>query len=253
MSEVAAAPEPEAERLPIVSVANGAVTADSRDVATFFQKEHKHVLRDIRGLHCSAAFHKSNFGPIVINDLAGDSTSHVLMTKNGFTFLAMGFTGERAAKFKEAYIEQFDAMESELRARPVPVTREQIMASALLLADQTMKEQAEQIATLAPKAEALDRIASADGSLSITEAAKALQVRPKDLFDFLSTNGWTYRRAGSGTWLGYQTRTNAGDLAHRVNTILQADGTERIVERVKVTPRGLAKLAKLMPGRLAAA
>jgi Rha family phage regulatory protein len=239
--------------MPVVTSHNGEVMADSRDVASFFTKNHKDVLKAVRAMECSPEFERRNFAPFRINDLSGESTSHVLMTKNGFTFLAMGFTGSKAAKFKEAYIERFDAMEAELHSRPVPQTREQIMASALLLADQTMKEQAEQIATLAPKAEALDRIASADGSLSVTEAAKALQVRPKDLFAFLSTNSWIYRRAGSGTWLGYQTRTNSGDLHHLVTTKAQADGTEMVIEQVKVTPRGLAKLAKLMPGQLAAA
>lgn len=237
--------------VPVVSIVSGEPMTDSRDVAAFFGKKHQHVLEAYRNAHCSAAFALSNFRPFKINDLAGDSTSHVLMTKNGFTFLAMGFTGEKAAKFKEAYILQFDAMENELRARPVPVTREQIMASALLLADETMKEQAATIAVLTPKADALDRIATADGALGVIETAKALQVRPKDLTAFLQGNGWTYRRAGSGTLLGYQSRTNAGDLIHKVTTILQADGTERVVEQVKVTPRGLAKLAKLMPGRLA--
>lgn len=236
-------------RVPAVIVKDGAVMADSRDVASFFGKKHQHVLRDIREMHCSEDFRMSNYGPFLINDLSGVSTSHVMMTKDGFTFLAMGFTGEKAANFKEAYIARFNAMENEIRNRPVPVTREQKIASALILADEMIQEQKAQIAALAPKAEALDRIAAADGSFSVTEAAKALQVRPKDLFSFLASNGWTYRRAGSGTWLGYQTRTNAGDLEHRVNTVLQADGTERVFEQVKVTAQGLTKLAKLMPGR----
>lgn len=67
--------------------------ADSRDVAAYFGKQHKHVLRDIRELDCSAEFRRSNFGPFYIKDLTGESISHVMMTKDGFTFLAMGFTG----------------------------------------------------------------------------------------------------------------------------------------------------------------
>lgn len=93
---------------------------------------------------------------------------------------------------------------------------------------------------------ALDRIATADGSLCITDAAKALQVRPKSLFDYLRAHGWIYRRAGTAHDVGYQSRVNAGDLEHKVTTVLRADGTEKVVEQVRVTPRGLAKLAKLM-------
>lgn len=101
---------------PVVSTINGVVMADSRDVAATFGKQHQHVLEAYRRLHCSDEFRQSNFRPIKINDLKGESTSHVMMTKNGFAFLALGFTGERAALFKERYIERFDAMEATLRA-----------------------------------------------------------------------------------------------------------------------------------------
>jgi phage antirepressor YoqD-like protein len=100
---------------------------------------------------------------------------------------------------------------------------------------------------------ALDRISKADGSLNVTEAAKALQMRPKDMFSYLNAHGWIYRRAGAEHWLGYQSRVQAGDLEHKVTTVLRADGSEKITEQVRVTPRGLAKLAKLFPSAVAAA
>ena len=93
---------------------------------------------------------------------------------------------------------------------------------------------------------ALERIAKADGSLNITEAAKALQMRPKDLFDWLSHNGWIYRRANSPNWLGYQSKTNMGLLEHKVTTVLRPDGTEKTTEQVRVTPKGLSTLAKVI-------
>ena len=127
-------------------------------------------------------------------------------------------------------------------------TPEALALRAMRVLQATVDRQKAQLAVATPKAEALDRIATADGALSLIEAAKALQVRPKDFMSFLSAHGWTYRRAGSGTWLGYQSRTNSGDLTHKVTTIHQPDG-DRVVEQVKVTPQGLAKLAKLMPNR----
>lgn len=101
-------------------------------------------------------------------------------------------------------------------------------------------------AELTPKAEALDRLATADGSLCITDAAKALQVRPKDLFSYLREHGWIYKRPGATHYLGYQTRTTSGDLEHKVTTVLRADGSEKVIEQVLVTTRGLTKLAKLL-------
>ena len=130
-------------------------------------------------------------------------------------------------------------------------TPEVIMARALLVAQSTMERQKAQLAIAQPKADALDRIATADGSLSLTEAAKALQVRPKDLVGFLGAHGWIYRRPGADRWLGYQDKTSRGDLEHKVTTVLRGDGSEKITEQVRVTSQGLAKLAKLMPGRLA--
>lgn len=93
--------------------------------------------------------------------------------------------------------------------------------------------------------QAYDRIATAEGSLCVTDAAKALQVRPKDLFDYLKNHGWIFRRHGNKAWLGYQSKVQSGLLEHKVTTVLTADGDERITEQVRVTPKGMARLAKL--------
>jgi phage regulator Rha-like protein len=52
------------------------------------------------------------------------------MTRDGFTFLAMGFTGKKAAGFKEAYIQAFNRMEQELQA-PAELTRLEILQMAI--------------------------------------------------------------------------------------------------------------------------
>ncbi|WP_196774297.1 phage antirepressor KilAC domain-containing protein [Rhodovulum sp. MB263] len=96
--------------------------------------------------------------------------------------------------------------------------------------------------------EAHERLTKADGSLNVTEAAKALGVRPKDLFAWLSENGWLYKRPGAASWLGYQSKCNMGLLEHKTTTVLRADGSEKITEQVRVTPKGLSRLAKLIPG-----
>jgi len=125
-------------------------------------------------------------------------------------------------------------------------TPEELMLRALKVAQDAIDRQRAQIAALEPKAEALDRIATADGSLSVTEAAKGLQMRPKDLFDYLQRNGWIYRRAGGQSFLGYQSKTTAGLLEHKITTVLRADGSEKVTEQVRVTARGLSKLAQLI-------
>ncbi|WP_200960469.1 Rha family transcriptional regulator [Rhizobium sp. Root651] len=68
-------------------------------------------------LDCSQSFTHLNFKASEYRDPTGRSLRSVDMTKDGFTFLAMGFTGTKAARFKEAYIAQFNAIEAELRER----------------------------------------------------------------------------------------------------------------------------------------
>lgn len=103
------------------------------------------------------------------------------------------------------------------------------------------------VAEQTPKAEGFDRIANADGLLNLTSAAKSLNVRPKDLFDFLQAKKWIYRRVGGRSYNAYQDKIQCGYLTHKVYAMTLDDGTERIREQVVVTPRGLTKLASIVP------
>lgn len=103
------------------------------------------------------------------------------------------------------------------------------------------------VAEQTPKAEGFDRIANADGLLNLTNAAKSLNVRPKDLFDFLQAKKWIYRRVGGRSYSAYQDKIQCGYLTHKVYAMALDDGTERIREQVVVTPRGLTKLASIVP------
>ncbi len=116
------------------------------------------------------------------------------------------------------------------------------MRGLLLSYSEKVLELEHQNAELAPKAEALDRIAQASGSLCVTDAAKALQLPPRKLFSWLSEHRWIYRRHGTG-WLGYQDKVQAGYLEHKVTTVDTAYGDQRITEQVRITPKGMARLA----------
>lgn len=93
------------------------VAVTSLDIAETFGKEHKNVLRDIEGLGCSEEFNRLNFEPISYEDVMHRKQKAYVMTRDGFTLLVMGYTGELAMKFKEAYIKQFNAMEKALRGK----------------------------------------------------------------------------------------------------------------------------------------
>lgn len=108
-------PIPPTREYPVVFVKNGIVFANSRDVAAFFGKLHKNVLQAIDNLECSEEFARLNFQPSEYIDATGRTVRSVNMTKDGFTFLVMGFTGKEAARFKEAYIRRFNEMEQALK------------------------------------------------------------------------------------------------------------------------------------------
>lgn len=91
----------------------------SLDIAETFDKEHKHVLEDIRRTceslstaEISALFYESEY-----TASNGKKNPMYLMNRDGFTLIVMGYTGEKAMKFKLAYINQFNAMEELLKGK----------------------------------------------------------------------------------------------------------------------------------------
>lgn len=102
----------------LVFVDNNRVVTDSLTVAGVFGKEHNKVLRDIRELECSEQFRLSNFGQSTYTNKQGREMPKYLMTKDGFTLLAFGYTGSLATRFKEAYIKEFNRMQEQLH-RPM--------------------------------------------------------------------------------------------------------------------------------------
>ncbi len=105
---------------PELCVIDGKVVTSSLAVADYFHKPHKDVLAKISRLDCSVEFTERNFSLSKYTDVTGRKLPCYHITKNGFAFLAMSFTGKRAARFKEAYINAFDQMEKQLSKPSVP-------------------------------------------------------------------------------------------------------------------------------------
>ena len=104
--------------VPALNVINGRPTALSTQVAEFFGKLHKNVIRDIRNLIESIPeLGRLNFELSSYINEQGKELPCYRMDRKGFVLLAMGFTGEQALKFKIAYIDAFDEMEERLKNR----------------------------------------------------------------------------------------------------------------------------------------
>lgn len=97
-----------------VQAKQGDVYTTSQQVAEAFGKRHYHVLAKVRELDCSDHFLTHNFSWVQFEHL-GNFYDAVEMTKDGFMFLVMGFTGKKAAAVKEGYIAAFNWMAEELR------------------------------------------------------------------------------------------------------------------------------------------
>lgn len=252
----------EAERNPIVRVVNGEAMANSRDVSAFFDKRHDDVLRAIDNLTAiEPDLRDRNFAETSVEVAMPNGGSKrargVDMTRDGFTLLAMGFTGGKALRWKMRYIEAFNMMEVELRERPAfdpdkALNDPAWLRPALLAYTEKVIALEGKVEEMRPQVQALDRIAGSDGSFCITDAAKTLQVRPKDLFSFLRSHGWIYSRPSGGE-IAYQSKLAAGLLEHKTTTVHRTDGSERTVTQVRVTAKGLTRLAQEFPsiGRVA--
>ena len=98
-----------------VTVIDGRVVTTSLKIAEIFGKQHCNVIKAIRQLEAPKEFTAVNFNASEYSDSTGRKLPMYQITRDGFTLLAMGFTGKKAMQFKVAYIEAFNAMEAELK------------------------------------------------------------------------------------------------------------------------------------------
>lgn len=120
-SQTAQAISPATMQNLVAVVESGALMTTSIKVAEAFSKRHDNVLRKLESLECSSDFHHLNFEEMTkeidIGKGAKRESKIWSMTKDGFMFLVMGFTGTKAATIKEAYIAEFNRMADELHRR----------------------------------------------------------------------------------------------------------------------------------------
>ena len=92
----------------LVELKSNKVVTTSIKVAQYFKKSHQEIIREIENIDCSETFKLNNFFKCF------DKTNNIYftMTKDGFTFLVMGYKGKKAYRFKEEYIKAFNRMES---------------------------------------------------------------------------------------------------------------------------------------------
>ncbi|WP_286872013.1 Rha family transcriptional regulator [Spongiibacter sp.] len=125
----------------LIVVQKNQLRTTSLKVAEAFGKRHTHVLDKVQALDCSPEFSSANFSAhdqeITVGNGAKRKSKVYEMTKDGFMFLVMGFTGKKAAQVKEAYINAFNEMAEKLYGKSAPARRRQkALPSGLTLEQQ---------------------------------------------------------------------------------------------------------------------
>lgn len=178
----------------ILSTQNGEPVVSSRQIAENFDKNHRDVLRAVDNLKEDVRNFAQMFFESTEPDSYGREQRAYLMNRDGFTLLAMGFTGKAALEWKLKYIAAFNEMEKKLTEQP-QLTRSQLLATALIAAHEELEEKDKQIAELTPKGIFADAVSASSQSILVGEMAKLLsqngiQMGQNRLFAWLRENGY---------------------------------------------------------------
>lgn len=217
-----------------VKLVDNQILVSSKQVARDFEKDHKHVLESIRNFVAenSAAkmmFHESEYMS------RGRNYPMYLMNRDGFSLLAMGFTGKDALDWKVKYITAFNKMEEKLN------NPEFIMHRALELSKNKINQLMIENEELKPKALFADTVSASINSISIGDLAtlisqSGINIGQNKLFEWLRLNGYLIK---GGRRYNHPTKVSRdlGVLELDESTITNKHGTKTVYV-TKVTGKG---------------
>lgn len=223
----------------VIQNSNGSDVTTSLIVAQVFGKNHKDVLRDIEKLSCSEDFRVRNFAHTPYTHPQNGQVYHYYeMTKDGFSFLVMGYTGTKAAEFKEKFISEFNKREMMLKDDDYILMRsQQILQKRVEAAEQRVKAletdnaskeetisiQAEKIKESAPKVKVYNEYISSTGTYTATQLAKEYGWGAETLNRKLKEMGIQYKQ--NGQWLLYSRYDGKNYTKSIPRTYTKSDGT----------------------------
>lgn len=219
-------------------------TMSSREIAELTGKEHKNVLADIRKMLEELGSSSAEFSA-QYKDATGRALPCFNLPKRECTILVSGYNVEMRARIIDRWMELEAVVAKPLD--PMQVLNDPAAMRGLLLTysekvlelEAKVEEQGTQVAKL-------ERIEAADGSMCLTDAAKTLKLRPIDLIRFMDSRRWIYKRPQNKSWIGYHDKIASGYLEHDDHLYVDREGRERVSTQVKVTGKGLVKLAELL-------
>lgn len=217
-----------------------AVTTSLR-VAEVFGKDHKHVLETISNL--AAEKSAAKFFSEATYDNRGKQYPMYYMNRDGFTLLAMGFTGKKALQFKIKYIQAFNSMETQIRTGyAIPGSYAEALKLAANQAEK-IDQQKQTIAIQAPKALFADAVATSHTTILVGDLAKVIKqngvdIGAKRLLAWLREQGYLIKRIGADYNSPTQRAMELGLFEVKETAISHSDGHVTVQKTPKVTGKG---------------
>lgn len=233
----------------ILSTQNGEPVASSRQIAESFEKNHRDVLRAVDNLKEDVRNFAQMFFEITAPDSYGREQRAYLMNRDGFTLLAMGFTGKAALEWKLKYIAAFNEMEKKLTEQP-KLTRSQLLATALIAAHEELEEKDKRIKLLTADTERMkpkeifsDAVSTSQNSILVGELAKLLkqngiEIGEKRLYAWMRENGYLIKRKGADWNKPTQRSMEMKLFTIKETVICHSDGHTSVNTTTKVTGIG---------------
>lgn len=232
-------------------ITNTSLAMSSQEIAELVEKRHDNVKRTIESL--------VDQGVIASPQIEGKSSTG---GRPGTVYVFSGERGKRdsiivvaqlSPEFTARLVDRWQELEQSTSFAQLPdfnnpaaaarAWAEQVEQRQQLALDNRAK--AEALALAAPKVEVHDRIADAEGSVTVRETANTLRIPERKFVLWLLQNDWCYRRAGHKSLLAYADKVKAGYLVLKQTPIRDTHtGEERLSEQVRVTPLGLTVLAR---------
>lgn len=228
----------------VIKSKGGKDVTTSLIVAEIFGKRHDHVLRDIENLSCSEEFRLLNFGETPYTHPQNGQTYKMFqITKNGFSFLVMGYTGEKAGEFKEKFISEFDKREALLKDDDYILLRSQeILQKRISDVEQKLNQANDTIKELEPKRLFAESVTASDTCILIGELAKILKQNgyntgEKKLYQELREQGYLIKRYGTDHNMPTQRSMELGLFQIKETPINRSTGIS-VSKTPKVTGKG---------------
>lgn len=221
----------------------------SLQVADGFDKQHKHVIEAIESKIQSAensAHYKKMFAEGIYKDSRGREQKMYYMNRDGFTFIAMGFTGRKADEFKFSYIDAFNQMERALieQAKDSYMIEDPVKRAEKWIQERKQVQALElENSQLKPKAIFADSVSASETSILINDLAKLLkqngiEIGGTRLFAWLRENGYLIRRKGSDYNMPTQRSMELQLFQIKETAINHNSGRISISKTPKVTGKG---------------